>query len=260
MSIRVISKRVGALAGLILGATTQALADTPPPPPQDVWIGKGEFGFLDSKGNSDAESINGNIDLLRYDGAWKNEFYLGGLYGKNSGIVSADRWETHGQSNYNISSDLFAFGGFRYEHDLFDGFVYQASLTGGLGYKIIDSADTKLAVQAGAGYRELRPEGINKDADGIVTSRQPLDSTGNAIGTLGVDFSHAFNKSTTFTNKFLTEAGSSNVLLTDALALTVKMSTKLALSVGYAVSDNTKPTAPTKRLDTVSTVNLVFSF
>ena len=93
-----------------------------------------------------------------------------------------------------------------------------------------------------------------------MTSRQPLDSTGNAIGTLGVDFFHAFNKSTTFTNKFLTEAGSSNVLLTDALALTVKMSTKLALSVGYAVSDNTKPTAPTKRLDTVSTVNLVFSF
>lgn len=61
-------------------------ADDAPPPPQGVWIGKGQFGFLDSKGNSDAESINGNIDLQRYDGLWKNEFYLGGLYGKSSGL------------------------------------------------------------------------------------------------------------------------------------------------------------------------------
>ena len=32
---------------------------------------------------------------------------------------------------------------------------------------------------------------------------------------MGVDFSHAFNKSTTFSNKFLMEAGSSNTLFHD---------------------------------------------
>ncbi len=154
--------------------------DAPAPPPQGVWIGKGQFGFLDSKGNSDAESVNGNIDLLRYDGAWKNEFYLGGLYGKSSGIVSAERWETRGQSNYTLSGDLFAFGAFRYEHDLFDGFEYQESLTGGLGYKIINTDDTKFTVQAGAGYRRLRPEVIIKDSSGEVVSRTPLEATGDA--------------------------------------------------------------------------------
>jgi putative salt-induced outer membrane protein len=245
---------------LIIAPAVCAWADDAPPPPQGVWIGKGQFGFLDSKGNSDAESINGNIDMLRYDGAWKNEFYLGGLYGQNSGIVAAERWEARGQSNYTISGDLFAFGGLRYEHDLFDGFEYQASVTGGLGYKIIDSDDTKLTAQVGAGYRRLRPEIIDKDATGAVISRTPLDASGNAIGTAGVDFSHAFNKSTSISNKFLIESGSSNTLITDALALTVKMSTKLALSVGYAISNNSNPPAPLKKLDTVSTVNLVFSF
>jgi putative salt-induced outer membrane protein YdiY len=38
------------------------------------------------------------------------------------------------------------------------------------------------------------------------------------------------------------------------------MSTKLALSVGYAVTDNTNPPAPLKKVDTLTTVNLVFSF
>jgi putative salt-induced outer membrane protein len=247
-------------AAILLSFSAGAWAEDAPPPPQDVWIGKGQFGFLSSHGNSDAESINGNIDMLRYDGAWKNELYLGGLYGKNSGIVSAERWETRGQSNYTVSGDLFAFGGLRYEHDLFDGFQYQASVTTGLGYKILNSDDTKLTVQAGAGYRRLRPETIDKDDTGQVISRTPLDAMGEAIGTAGVDFSHAFTKTTTFTNKFLVEAGSSDTLLHDELALTVKMTDKLALSVGYAIVDNTKPPAPLKKLDTTATVNLVFGF
>jgi putative salt-induced outer membrane protein len=255
------AQRIFAISLLTLAPALGVLADeAPPPPPQDVWIGKGQFGFLSSHGNSDSESLNGNVDLLRYDGRWKNEIFVGGLYGKNSGIVSGERWETWGQSNYTISGDLFAFGGLRYEHDLFDGFQYQASLTGGLGYKLIDTNDTKLTVQAGAGYRRLRPEIIDKDATGVVISRTPLDARGDAIATAGVDFSHAFTKTTVFTNKFLMEAGSSNTLLRDDLALTVKMSDKLALSVGYGIKDNTKPPAPLKKLDTVASVNLVFGF
>jgi len=249
-----------AIALLALAPALTVYGDEAPPPPQGVFIGKGQVGFLSSRGNSDAESLNANIDVLRYDGPWKNEIYVGGLYGKNSGIVSAERWETWGQSNYTISGDLFVFGGLRYEHDLFDGFQYQASVTSGLGYKLINTDDTKLTVQAGAGYRRLRPETIDKDASGAVIARTPLEATGEAIATAGVDFSHAFSKTTVFTNKFLTEAGSSNTLLRDDLALTVKMSDKLALSVGYGIKDNTKPPAPLKKLDTVASVNLVFGF
>ena len=247
---------------VLMGPAIPVWADDapPPPPPMGVWIGKGQFGFLDSKGNSDAESINGNVDMLRFDGPWKNEFYLGGLYGKSAGILSAERWETRGQTNYTISGDLFAFGGIRYEHDLFDGFQYQASITAGPGYKFIDTASTQLTAQVGVGYRRLRPEDIFKDPDGVVTSRVLHDAMGEVIGTAGVDFSQAFTKTTVLTNKFLMEAGSDNTLLHDEIALTVKMSNKLALSVGYAVTDNTNPPGTLKKLDTIATVNLVFSF
>jgi putative salt-induced outer membrane protein len=259
------NQRVLAASTLLIAASAAAIAwgdDAPaPPPPQHVWIGKGQFGFLESKGNSDAESINGSIDMSRYDGDWKNAFYVGGLYGKSAGIVSAERFETRAQTDYAISTNTFAFGGLRYEHDLFDGFQYQGSLTGGPGYKFLDSNDDKLTAQAGAGYRRIRPETITKDpVSGAVISRVREDASGEAIATLGVDYLHKFTPTTALTNKFLMEYGSTNTLAHDEIALTAKMSTRLALSVGYAVTDNSKPPSPLKKVDTVTTVNLVFAF
>ena len=133
--------RLTAAALLSLIPALAALADDAPPPPQGVFIGKGQFGFLDSRGNSVAESINANLDVLRYDGAWKNELYLGGLYGKSTGLLSAERWEIREQTDYNFTPDWFGFGGLRFSHDLFDGFVYQATITTGAGYKVINSED-----------------------------------------------------------------------------------------------------------------------
>jgi len=255
---------VFATATMVIAALPAAIVradEAPAPqPPQHEWIGKGQFGFLDSKGNSDAQSINGSIDMSRYDGAWKNAFYVGGLYGKSAGIVSAERLEVREQTDYAISTTTFAFGGLRYEHDLFDGFQYQVSLTSGLGYKFLDLESDKLTGQVGAGYRRLRPETITKDDSGAVVSRVPEDASGEAIGTVGIDYLHKFTPTTTLTNKFLLEYGSDNTLTHDEIALAVKMSTRLALSVGYAITDNSNPPAPLKKVDTVTTVNLVFAF
>jgi putative salt-induced outer membrane protein YdiY len=63
-----------------------------------------------------------------------------------------------------------------------------------------------------------------------------------------------------FAQNFFAESGSGDTLLHDDLALAVKISDKLALSVGYGITDNTKPPPPLKKIDTVTSVNLVFAF
>lgn len=258
------SHRSLAAASLLiaLSPTLQAVADDAPapPPPQHEWIGKGQFGFLQSKGNSEGESINGGLDLSRYDDAWKNALYIGGLYGKSAGIVSAERWEVREQTGYTLREKLFAFGGLRFEHDMFDGFQYQASLTSGLGYQFLDTKSDKLTLQLGAGYRRIRPEILLKAGSGAIASRTLQDASGEAIVTAGADYSHKFTATTTLSNKFLVEHGSTDTLAHDEIALTVRMSDRLALSVGYAITDNSSPPAPLKKVDTVSTVNLVFAF
>ena len=248
---------------LVLSSLTPlvACADDPPPPPQNVWTGKGQAGYVSSQGNSDGKSANAAIDAAYLDGPWKHAFHLGGLYGESSGIVSAERWDTGWQSNYDLTPVLYTFGGIRYQHDMFSGFQYQESLTGGVGYKVFNTDTTKLDVQVGAGFKKLRPEDLVKDpATGAVVQRIPLAAESGAIGTLGVNYSQALTGTTTLTDKLLVESGSSDTLITNALAVSVKVSTKLALSVGYAVTDNTKPPAGLKRIDTLETVNLVYAF
>ena len=148
-----------ALCGLI---PLIARADDPPPPPQDVWTGKGQAGYVSSQGNSDAKSANAAIDTAFLDGPWKHAFHLGGLYGQSAGIVSAERWDTRWQTNYDLTPQLYTFGGLRYQHDMFSGFQYQESLTGGLGYKIFDTDATKLDVQVGVGYQEIAAGGSDQ--------------------------------------------------------------------------------------------------
>jgi putative salt-induced outer membrane protein len=235
----------------------------PPPPPQDVWTGKGQAGYTAAQGNTEAKSANAALDMAYLDGPWNHMFHLGGLYGQNTGYVSAERWDTLWQTNYSFTPDLYTFGALRYAHDLFSGFDYQASASAGLGYKFINTNTTKLSAQVGAGYQVLRPEDINKDGAGEVISRYLQPSQSGVIGTAGVNYSQALTKTTTLSDILLVNSGSINTLTTNTLALAVKMSTKLALSLGYNVQDNTNPPPSIPRLkkvDTLETVNLVYSF
>ena len=247
--------------GCLIVLPLAAWADEPPPPPpQGIWVGKGQLGFLASQGNTQATSANAAIDMSLTTDPWEHKLHLDGLYGKSAGVVAAERWLAGWQSNYNFAPDLYAYGALRYQHDLFSGFQYQASETAGIGYKLIDAADTKLSVQAGVGYRELRPEDLIKDNTGAVVERILLPTDNSAVFTVGLDYTQALTSTTSLSDKLLVEAGSGDTLITDTLALTVKMSTRLALSLGYSLQDNTKPPDGLKKIDSVETVNLVFAF
>ena len=240
-------------------APIMAFADDPPPPPQDVWTGKGQAGYTSSSGNSEGKSANAAIDMAFLNDPWKHAFHLGGLYGQSAGVVSAERWDTSWQTNYNLTPDLYTFGLLTYRHDLFSGFDYQASASAGVGYKIIATPTTQLDAQVGVGYQVLRPELIDKP-NGTVVGRQLLPSENGIAETAALNYSQALSSTVTLTDKLALTSSSADRLVTNALAVAVKVSTKLALSVGYALQDNSSPPAGLKKIDTLETVNLVYSF
>ena len=255
-------RKWGPAAGLVASlAVSLAWADdTPAPPTPQGWNGKGEIGYVMARGNTDSDTGNAKIDLADVAGDWKDSLHLEGLYASSAGITSAERWAALFQSNYQISPRAFGFGALRYQDDEFSGFQYQASVTTGVGYHFITTVSDLLTGQVGVGYRHLRPELIIKDPDGEVTQRIPENSSGNAVGTAEVDYAHVFNASTKLTEKLAVESGPGNTSLEDDVALVVNMSKTLALSVGYAFKENTEPPVGLKKVDTLLTLNLVYSF
>jgi len=223
------------------------------------WGGKGAIGVVMSTGNVDASSANAKLDVAHANGRWKDTLHLEALYSKSATFVSGERWAGLFQSNYQLTKPLFVFGQLHYTDDKFSGFSYQGSATAGVGYDFLATATNKLSGQVGAGYRNLRPETYVKDAAGNVLRRIPGTASGNAIATAAVDFEHDFNAATKLTDKVQVESGASDTLLENDLAVQVQMSRRLALSVGYAVHDNSSPPAGVSKVDTLSTLNLVFA-
>ena len=244
------SSRAAALVGAAVLLSPAAQAD---------WTGKGEAGLLVSRGNADSTSANAKLDLAKESGDWKNAAFVGILYGKNASFTTAQRIEAKWQTNYKINDRSFWFGALHGEQDKFSGFSYQASVTGGYGYKFIDNEATKLTGTVGVGYRRLRPELLNKSDAGEVISRTKLDASGDAVGTVGLDFSHALTKTTKIVDKLAVESGSKNTSVQNDLALQVSMTDALALSVGYGVHYNSDPPVGSKRSDQLTTINLVYN-
>lgn len=254
MNIRTLALCVMAL---LPAAAFCAPAATPAP---DGWSGKGQAGGVTSQGNTQSTTFNAALDLALADGPWKHALHVDGLYARNAGITSSERWGSRWQSNYTFRPKVYAFGTLRFERDLFSGFDYQASVAAGIGYQIFDTDRVKLSVQAGPGFRREQPQTLAKDAAGAVIARSLGVPVSSAILSAGIDYSQTLTATTTLSDKLLTESGGGNTLVTNALALAVKVSTHLALSLGYNLQNNSSPPVGLKRLDANETVNLVYSF
>jgi putative salt-induced outer membrane protein len=249
-----------AFSAATLLAPVMVMADAAPAPPPPPLTVKVQVGYVSAHGNTDAQTANAKLDAAYVVEAWKHELQLAGLYGKSNDIVSAENLDAQWQSNYNFTNRLFAFGGLHYADDKFSGFQYQETVSTGAGYSFIKLADATLDAQVGVGYRRLRPELLDKDPDGEVIARMPLEVETGVVATANIKGMYAFNSSTKLTDVVAVESGSDNTLLQNDLGLQVNMSKALAITVGYEVRHNSTPPAGLVKTDSQVTFNLAYAF
>ena len=243
------SLKSGAIVALIMfSASAQA-----------QWTGKAELGFLQSGGNTEATSGNAKLDMTHEGANWKNNFAVAALYSDNGDFSTAERYEARYQADYKITDRLSWFGAIRGEQDRFSGFAHQETVSTGASYKFIDSATTKLDASLGVGYKQFQEEILIKSDAGEVLSRIDGEDGDDVVGTLGVNFEHAFTDTTKLTNKLLTEFGSNNTAVQNDIALAVNMTDRFALAVGFGIRYNSDPPPLSESTDTLTTVNLVYN-
>jgi putative salt-induced outer membrane protein len=211
------------------------------------WSGKGTFGGVLARGNTDTETINLNVDVENKLDRWTHKAGASMLRTVTDDITSADRWELRGESQYSLTERSYLFGALRYEDDAFTDYSYQATATGGYGYHFIMTDTTKFEGQIGAGYRQTELRLTGEQEDDII-----------ARGAL--NFEHKLTGTALIYDRFLVESGSDNTFVQNQLGIEVKINDTFALGLDYAVRHNTDVLPGTEETDQVLTANLVYGF
>lgn len=212
------------------------------------WRGAGEAGMVIVDGNSQSKVTNAALTFYFEDGApWEHVALVSGINAEADGDKSAESYTLHWLSKYLLSERHYLFGDMRYFDDKFDSYkaIYTATL--GAGYKLLAEEDRTWELAAGIGYRETEEEASGRDQNGIsflLTSA----------------YNQQLTATTSIENNTRIEMSDDNTFTTNIFGLRVSINTDLALKVAYEWRYNTDTIPGVEDTDTISSVNLVYSF
>ncbi len=174
---------------LVLAALASGSVLAQPAKPDGMWHGGVNAGVSAASGNTSSNSINLNADTFRETADDKVVVYgviLRGTSGKGaSKVTSADLYRFGGRYERNFTDRFYGFGGAELEKDGVAKLDSRASLTAGVGYKVINTDPLKFNVFGGVAYARN-------------DYKAPLADSKGASAMLGEESIHALSKDTSF--------------------------------------------------------------
>ncbi len=237
-------------AALVVGPSVFAAEDGTD---ENGWSGEGEFGLVVTTGNTETETLNANLATAYTHDAWVHKGGLSALSASEDGTRTAERYQLTGKTEYHTSEVSHWFGSLRYEEDKFSGFDHQGILTAGYGWTLLERETSFLDVEGGIGARRTQA------AADPETGMQPEAETDPVLRG-AVEYWWQFTQNARLQNDFLVETGRDNTFVQNQLGLRVAINDRFAVKLGYEVRHNTEAPEDIEETDTVSTVNLVYSF
>ena len=220
-----------------------------PAAPPKIWTVTAGAGLALTSGNSNISTVNLAYDLT-YDPQTRNVVKSDGLYirGETEHELSTHRTGINIRDEYKLTDRIFVFGQNQYLKDAFKNIDYLLAPTGGVGYKIIDTATTKFVVDGSAGMVWEKNPGFDVNASGALATGEKLTHqlTGNT--TLNQTFMGLWK-----TDDF------EDALFTLGVSIAASMSTRTQLKVEALDTFKNKPPLPTIQANDVAVlVSIVY--
>ena len=116
--------------------------------------GRAGLGFLATSGNSDTQSLNGNLDMwLNFD-SWRHAVNAQAIKSKTSGTTTSEAIGWSWQSDYTINETDYIFGITAIDKDEFSTYDQQTRIALGYGRRVIDRERHVLNAEVGFGSRK----------------------------------------------------------------------------------------------------------
>ena len=222
----------------------------------ELWSGEGQVGAFVSTGNSEDTGLSLALTLKREGIDWTHALKATADYQRSNGVTSRERYLAAYEPRYQIGENLFAYGLTQYEHDRFQGFEHRYAVSGGIGYKLLDSDSATLSVKAGPAYR--------------VTERIDGTSVDRLAALFGADFDWKLADRLTFTQdaNAVTETGAEALLIVDSANTTLnllsgldfKVNDRLRSRLSYQLEYNSAVAPGQETTDTLTRFTLVYGF
>ncbi len=210
------------------------------------WSGSGEAGGFISSGNTSTKGVAIGANLDKQTRQWKHALRGFVDYQRQNGRTTRERYFAGYEGNYNITPNFYALATLAYEKDRFSGFDRRFSESLGLGYKVINTKNVTLAVEAGPALRQTRY------TSGFDDSAFAARGAGN--------FKWVVTPALTFTQNATVFYDSFNTSAQSITALTAKLGGSLAARASFQFNNESNPPAGRKNSDTTSRVTLVYSY
>jgi putative salt-induced outer membrane protein YdiY len=238
---------VGVVSLVMCLVTAPVFAQAPAPPEPKLWTVEAGAGLALTSGNTDTSNINASYNVI-YNPQRKNVVKSDGLFlrGETEGVLSANRISLNVRDEYGLTTRLFAFGQNQYLRDEFKSIDYLLAPTAGLGYKLLDTATTKLAVDGGVGGVWEKNPGFDVSSSGALSVGEKLAQTLTTTTTLTQSFSALWKM-----NNF------DDSLITAGLGLAASMSTHTQLKFEVLDTYKNLPPLPTIQKNDVAVLMTV---
>ena len=142
-------KKTAIIAVLVLFASSAMAQEAAAP---KKWKDAAELSYVQTSGNSKTSTLSAK-NLYNYD--WEKaalEVAAGGLGTSSKNTVTAEQYNAAEKVSWKLSGKNYTFEKIAWNKDRFAGIKDRYDLGLGLGRNLLDTADDKLSLEAGAGY------------------------------------------------------------------------------------------------------------
>ncbi|MCL6251155.1 DUF481 domain-containing protein [Altererythrobacter sp. KTW20L] len=222
----------------------------------DNWSGQGQIGAFQSSGNSSASGVTSQLQLKRSGIDWEHNLRASVDFRRTNGRTDREQFSAAYEPRFQIDPAFFAYALGQVERNRFQGFSSRYAVSGGLGYKVLDTDGLSLAVQAGPAWRQTNlVSGLSEnsiavlaglDFDWRLSDRIKLTQDTNAVAEGG--------------GRALAIIDSSSTSLNLVTGMEGRITDKLTARLSYTVEYDSNPPAGSVSTDTATRFTFIYGF
>ena len=244
---------------LLISAMAVASISTQAEEAPKPWALTAELGAIQTTGNTNTATVKAKVDASYTSGSWVNKFLADILYkedeledattGDKVKEKTAEKYFLSYQLDYKLDGDQsYIYGLGSYTDDKFGGIAENKTVSAGYGMLIIDNAKYTLDADFGPGYTWI--------------NNQSGENTESPILYVAAAFKWQVTQFSEFTLASSVEPsfkGEKNVRTKGNIGFSSRIHDSLQMKLGYSLENNSKVDEEFEKLDTETSVTLVYT-